>query len=70
MAAGANIVVVEHVAEAAIGEGRPGRRRPEPETEYGTFRTAAQRLDIPGNNAGLGRQPGPDRYARVSSTIC
>src|SRR5436190_9402282 len=64
MAAGADIVVVEHMAEAAIDECRPRRWRLEPEAEYGAFRTSAQRLDVLGNDAGLRREPaGADRYA-------
>ena len=57
MAAGADIVIVEHVAEAAIDEGRPRCRRLEPEAVHGTFRTAAERLDILGNDTALGLEP-------------
>src|ERR1051326_6921939 len=71
MAAGANIVVVEHVAEAATDEGRPGRRRLEPEAEYGTFRSAAQRLDTFCDYASLMRGPPPPDHSapRASAAI-
>jgi hypothetical protein len=61
--AGADVIVVEHVPEAAIDEYRPGRRRLEPEAEYRTFRASTERVDVLGNNASLRRQAaGADRH--------
>jgi hypothetical protein len=64
MAAGTDVVVVEHVSEAAIDEGCPGGRCFEAEAEYGTFRASAERLDIFRDHASLRREAtGADRHA-------
>src|SRR4051794_3680158 len=64
MATGADIVIVEHVAKAAIDKGCPWRRRLEAKAEHGAFRMAAHGLDVLGDDAGLRREAaGADDHA-------